>query len=100
MKKTPAKKSTRFESGEEETAHYNAILIEDLKDQFRFVAEKVGSMEESLRTQMTQDKKELKQEIFDNRRALEMKVDRVLDKLTQHDEEISSLKQATDHQTV
>ncbi len=74
-KPTQAKKQQRFQSIEEETAHYDAILLEEVRDQFKFVTEKVGSMEESLRAQMHEDKTELKQDIADTRNALIMRMD-------------------------
>lgn len=77
----------------EETAHYNAIMIEELKDQFRFVTEKVESMEESFQARLDQVEKNLRQNIFDNRRALEMKIDKILETLSRNDREILLLKQ-------
>jgi len=73
----PGKNPKRFHTSKEETAHYNAVLIEGLKDEFKFVAEKVGGMEGSLKAQMASDKAELKQEIVDTRNALTMRIDNV-----------------------
>ena len=91
--KRPQKPTKRFSSVKEETAHYNAVLIEDLTDQFKFVVEKVGSMEESFQKRLDQVEKNLRQDASDNRRALEMKIDKILETLNRHDREILSLRQ-------
>lgn len=78
-----SKKETPKSAKSSATAHYTAVLVEDLKDQFRFVTEKVVGLEESLRSQMAQDKAELKQEIGDTRRALDMKIENVRTELKQ-----------------
>jgi len=88
-RKTVGNRGGRFRTVKEETAHYNAVLIEDIKDQFKFVAEKVGGMEESLMRQMAMDKSELKQDIADTRDALGIRIDRVETGLTRVE---SSLK--------
>jgi len=101
------KKTGRFASQKEETAHYTAILVEDLKDQFRFVTEKVGSVEGSLQSRMTQMETSLRQEVVDNRRALELridgaqktlseKIDQVSSAVSRQEDEITSLKRTSD----
>lgn len=48
VKKRSPKKQSRKKTDSEQVAHYTAVLVEDLKDQFKFVIEKVEGMEERL----------------------------------------------------
>jgi predicted nucleic acid-binding Zn-ribbon protein len=69
-------KKKRFKDEVQESAHYTAVLVEDLKDQFKFVIEKVGSLDQSLSSKIDRNHNELKQEIGDTRRALSSRMDR------------------------
>ena len=96
--------------------HYNAILIEDLKSEFRFVVEHMSGIEQRLTDRM--DKTDAaNNERFDNIEAvlkihsqmlqenskrweanekrmerIETKLDNVIEKVERHDQEISELK--------
>lgn len=51
-KKQIISKKSKSDPLAKEIAHYNAILIEDLKDQFKFVIEHVSGVEERLTKRM------------------------------------------------
>lgn len=48
MKKPPKNTTGEGFGAAENVAHYTAVLVEDLKDQFKFVIEHVSGMEERL----------------------------------------------------
>ena len=77
----PPKSSPEEEAGKKD--HYSAILLEEVRDQFKFVIAKVDGMEGSLKKEMTENKAELKQDIADMGKALTMRIDNVRTELKQ-----------------
>lgn len=119
----PQKKSTSKESGSSQIEHYNAILLEDMRSEFKFVTEGLVGLREEIERNRKEDKFETESNFRDMRsllRALydknerdfsenqanfsDMKsslanlsnqVEKVVDKVEQHDKDIKDLKSAS-----
>jgi archaellum component FlaC len=90
-------------------AHYNAILIEDLRSEFKIVTEAVIGTRESLETKIESVKQDLEVKIDDLRTELKMeigdlrenveelseKIDTVMVRVERHEEDISFLKRSS-----
>lgn len=119
IKKRSPKKQSNKKTDSEQVAHYTAVLVEDLKDQFKFVIEKVEGMEERLilrmderfakqderfdiiesilkeHSQMLQANEERWKQNDARLGRIESKLDKVVDKVEQHDQDIYQLKSIT-----
>lgn len=125
MPKPPKKKTDRKDK-KETVAHYESILLENIRSDFKMVTEavdmmreKVEKMEEDfrgeilaakhelhgemlvtkqdLRAYMVEMKQDLHQEIVQSKNEVIARIDKIDEKLIHHDKEIHQLKAAVSH---
>lgn len=101
--KKPKKSSPPPAPGTPES--YNAVLIEEVRSQMQLVIEESQSTKSFLSQRMAEDKKEIcdRLEVIENVVRLHSgqladlgtKMDRVVDKVERHDDDIATLKEAS-----